>query len=193
MNEYGAIIIIVLFCLVIFQIISFGIYFRNRKISVKGISPVHPVLFITAKSAGLLCWISLFVQATGIFNLSYLDRNEYITVFTVLIYGAGCIFQFISYLNIGHNLKFGIPDENQQKSSTLKVDGLYRYSRNPMYVGFFLMIIASCVYIFNPLIWILSLFTIIVHHNIVLREEMFLQTTFGEEWTVYSKQVRRYL
>ncbi|MBN2237399.1 MAG: isoprenylcysteine carboxylmethyltransferase family protein, partial [Bacteroidales bacterium] len=103
------------------------------------------------------------------------------------------LLQLLSYVNLGKNLKFGIPDSEEQKKAILKTTGLYSFSRNPMYVGFFLMTIASCLYVLNPLIWVLSLFTLIVHHLIVLKEENFLKQTFDKEWFEYSKKVQRYV
>jgi len=173
--------------------LGFGIYLRIRKISMAGIPPVHPILFKTAKAAMMLCWVVLFVQAAEICNLSSFSQNELLTMIAIVFFGIGVLLQLLSYVNLGKNLKFGIPDGEEQKKAILKVTGLYSFSRNPMYVGFFLMTIASCLYVLNPLIWALSLFTLIVHHLIALKEEKFLKQTFGEEWFEYSKKVRRYV
>ncbi|MBN2167290.1 MAG: isoprenylcysteine carboxylmethyltransferase family protein, partial [Marinilabiliaceae bacterium] len=141
----------------------------------------------------MLCWFALFVQATEIYTISTFSQNELLTMIAIVSFGIGVLLQLLSYVNLGKNLKFGIPDSKEQKKAILKVTGLYSFSRNPMYVGFFLMTIASCFYVLNPLIWALSLFTLIVHHLIVQKEEKFLKQTFGDEWNAYSKKVRRYL
>jgi len=99
----------------------------------------------------------------------------------------------VAYANLGKNLKFGIPGKQEQEQATLKTDGIYRISRNPMYVGFYLMTLAACLYVLNPVVWVMALFSIFVHHKIVLKEEHFLSQRFGEQWAAYTRKARRYL
>jgi protein-S-isoprenylcysteine O-methyltransferase Ste14 len=62
-----------------------------------------------------------------------------------------------------------------------------------MYVGFFCMWLASSLYVMNPVVWLLSLFAVAVHHLIVRREEAFLARRFGAAWDDYRARVRRYV
>jgi len=66
-------------------------------------------------------------------------------------------------------------------------------SRNPMYVGVYLTIIASALYTTNPLVILLGVFVIAVHHRIVLAEEKHLRNMFGREYSEYCSCVRQYL
>lgn len=193
MFKYHAFFLQILLGMMLFQMLCFGIYLKRRKISASGIPPLHPVLFIIAKVAMGLCWLSLFIQAAGFYDLSVINGNDLPTVAAVVLFAIGILLQFLSYATLGKNLKFGLPTENEATKLTLKVTGIYRISRNPMYVGFFLMTIAACLYVLHPLIWTLSLFSIVVHHMVVLKEETFLNEAFGKNWDEYSKKVRRYL
>jgi protein-S-isoprenylcysteine O-methyltransferase Ste14 len=80
----------------------------------------------------------------------------------------------------------------------LNTKGIYKYSRNPMYVSGLLVFsgivlmgfengIVSYIFIFFFLIWILST------HYMVIMEERFLTKKYGDEYLEYKKKVRRYL
>ena len=80
------------------------------------------------------------------------------------------------------------------QSPTLRVDGPYRITRNPMYVGWTLLIIG--VGLFMGSWWLLGaalLATIVTHYRVVLGEEMFLIERFGDEYEDYRRTVRRWL
>jgi len=71
--------------------------------------------------------------------------------------------------------------------------GLYRISRNPMYVSYFIYFL-GCVLLTQSLILfgILCVFQI-SSHWIILSEERWCIDQFGAEYTVYMKMVRRYI
>ncbi len=193
MTNNHNIFLLFLFGIMLIQMVGFSFFLKNKKISMAGIPPVHPVLFKTAKAAMMICWVALFVQATEIYTISTFNQNDLLTMIAIVFFCIGVLLQLLSYINLGKNLKFGIPNSEEQKQGTLKTKGIYRISRNPMYVGFYLMTLATCLYVLNPGVWVLALFSIIVHHYIILKEEVFLKKTFGNEWLEYVKQVRRYL
>jgi protein-S-isoprenylcysteine O-methyltransferase Ste14 len=62
-----------------------------------------------------------------------------------------------------------------------------------MYVGVYLTIAASSLYTLNPLVILLGVFVIAVHHRIVRAEEKHLRNVFGRTYMEYCKSVRRYI
>lgn len=76
----------------------------------------------------------------------------------------------------------------------LVVTGLYRYSRNPMYVGVSMILLgwAHAFHSARHLIYAVIVIALF-HVRIVLGEEPRLARTHGEEWTRYSTRVRRWL
>lgn len=70
--------------------------------------------------------------------------------------------------------------------------GLYRFSRNPMYVAYFFYF-AGCALLTHSLLLlgILLVFQISAHW-VILAEERWCAETFGEAYTRYTQQVRRY-
>lgn len=76
----------------------------------------------------------------------------------------------------------------------LVIIGLYRYSRNPMYVGVINMIAGWALYTGSPLIAAYCLFmSAMFCLRVVYGEELILAKQFGEEWINYVKTVPRWL
>ena len=76
----------------------------------------------------------------------------------------------------------------------LVTTGIYRYSRNPMYLGMILIIISTTIYylnflsVFSPLI-----FYIWINKFQINREEIFLEDKFGSEYLKYKSKTRRWI
>jgi len=76
----------------------------------------------------------------------------------------------------------------------LATDGIYRWTRNPMYVGGLpLMIGIAVVFALDwlPLLMVPAAF--VLHFGIVRREECYLAGKFGDEYRGYCAQVPRYV
>lgn len=80
------------------------------------------------------------------------------------------------------------------KATTLVTTGLYRFTRNPMYLGMVLMLLGAAL-VFGSLAALLPLplFVIIIQRRFILGEERFLETTFGDEYRAYRQRVRRWI
>ena len=76
----------------------------------------------------------------------------------------------------------------------LLTEGMYRYSRSPMYLGLLLLIIAATIWFGTLFGIIISLFFILLMNilQIIPEEEALLQI-FGEEYLEYKKKVRRWI
>ena len=82
------------------------------------------------------------------------------------------------------------------RKPTTKVvtDGIYAYSRNPIYVGMVILLFALSVLLNN--LWIMIFvpaFVIIMTRGVIEMEELYLEEKFGQEYTDYKKRVRRWL
>ena len=79
-------------------------------------------------------------------------------------------------------------------SPELLVRGIYRHTRNPMYVGMTLLQVGLGVALGNPWIGILAPMTLLLIHFIAVRpEEDYLSDKFGDSYARYKATVRRYL
>ena len=78
-------------------------------------------------------------------------------------------------------------------SSALILEGPYRFTRNPMYVGMTALALGIGAALNNG--WIVALAPValaIVHFTAVLPEERYLEETFGEGYVELKRRVRRY-
>ena len=76
----------------------------------------------------------------------------------------------------------------------LVVKGLYRFTRNPMYVGVAAMIAGQAGYYRSASIGIYLLIVLLAFHTFVrLYEEPTLRRLFGEQYEVYCRTVPRWL
>jgi protein-S-isoprenylcysteine O-methyltransferase Ste14 len=76
----------------------------------------------------------------------------------------------------------------------LVAGGLYKYSRNPMYVGVIMMLIAEAIFFQSTgLWWYLVVVFIAFHLFILIHEEPRLKQDFGAEYEAYCTRVRRWI
>ena len=76
----------------------------------------------------------------------------------------------------------------------LVVNGLYRYLRNPMYVGVFFLVLSRAVYFWSvPIVAYLLLVAICVNLFILFYEEPHLRKVFGEQYLDYCRRVPRWI
>jgi protein-S-isoprenylcysteine O-methyltransferase Ste14 len=105
----------------------------------------------------------------------------------VLLLG-GIFLSSPAFFQLGRNLRLGLPGED----TDLVTSGVFRISRNPVYVGIFLMMGASLVYAFSWINAVAVATAILLHHRIILAEERFLAGRF-KSYDAYRARVRRYL
>ncbi|MEJ1242447.1 isoprenylcysteine carboxylmethyltransferase family protein [Chryseolinea sp. T2] len=79
-------------------------------------------------------------------------------------------------------------------TTKLVVSGLYRYSRNPMYVGVSLMLLGDSLFLQKQSVWIYAIVVFAAFNIYVIAfEEPRLRKDFGEDYDTYRKNVRRWL
>ena len=80
------------------------------------------------------------------------------------------------------------------QSASLVVSGVYRISRNPMYVGFLLVLIAWGVFLSNLASFVLlPTFVIYMNRFQIVPEERYMREKFGEAYRQYEAGVRRWV
>ena len=181
-------IVIVVFATFLITVMISGILFRRRSIDPFGKPPVRRSIFIPGKAAMFCCWTVLFLEAIGV-EVPQVRLPVWFSNTGVIIATTGMVFIIMSFIRLGNANRFGFPED----STKLRTGGIYRISRNPMYVGFFLLCIAAVIRVPNLFVLLCAIAVAAVHHRIVLAEETFLDGRFGQSWWVYSGRVRRYL
>ncbi len=81
-----------------------------------------------------------------------------------------------------------------EESSYLVTEGLFKYSRHPMYLGMLLALVGLFILLgsITPL-FVIPVFVWVFTKKFVLIEEKALQEKFGEEYLSYKAKVRRWI
>jgi protein-S-isoprenylcysteine O-methyltransferase Ste14 len=75
----------------------------------------------------------------------------------------------------------------------LATDGIFQWVRNPMYVGFALLVAGVGIALAST--WTLVLMipaALVIHYGVVLREERYLEAKFGDAYRRYKQAAPRY-
>ncbi|MEW8437138.1 MAG: isoprenylcysteine carboxylmethyltransferase family protein [Candidatus Thiodiazotropha taylori] len=81
-----------------------------------------------------------------------------------------------------------------ETASTLVTSGIYRYSRNPMYLASLMLLTGWAIYLGSLVAALfLPLFILIVTQQQILHEEMALEQLFAQNYRDYKARVRRWL
>jgi protein-S-isoprenylcysteine O-methyltransferase Ste14 len=79
-------------------------------------------------------------------------------------------------------------------ASALVSGGVYRLTRNPMYLGLLLLLLALAVFLSNPVALLLvPVFVLYINRFQITPEERALASLFGGEYAAYKERVRRWL
>ncbi len=83
---------------------------------------------------------------------------------------------------------------NPEQTEHFVSDGVYRFSRNPMYAGLGCWLVAWAGYLAHPLPWLfLAAFVAYMTRFQIMPEERVLVQKFGAEYESYCRRVRRWL
>lgn len=73
-------------------------------------------------------------------------------------------------------------------------DGIYAYTRNPMYLGVMLWVVAAALYFDKVWILIMVVPLVIFMNKVVIeKEEAYLEEKFGDDYRAYKEKVRRWI
>jgi protein-S-isoprenylcysteine O-methyltransferase Ste14 len=80
------------------------------------------------------------------------------------------------------------------KSDQLITNGIYRISRNPIYIGMVVFLVGTAILFGSATPWIVRPFyPWLINRKFILIEEEMLEKEFGEEYRKYKSRVRRWI
>lgn len=100
----------------------------------------------------------------------------------VVFYSIGLCLCTITIVN------FSTPD-----ASGMNTNGIYRFSRNPMYIAYFICYIGMALLTQSSILFAVILIFQFSAHWIILAEERECKEEFGDAYIQYMKKVRRYI
>ncbi len=161
---------------------------RRRQIEQDGDAPIGKSVFYGSKYLIVVVWVAMILASWGV-RVSFVESPAALQTAAVCLWVAGFLVLFAGRFGLGDSFRIGRPRE----STRLRTDGLFRISRNPMYVGVYSTLLAATLYTMNPALLLAGIFIAAVHHRIILAEEAHLRSAFGKEYAEYCRRVRRYL
>ncbi|MDO4459909.1 MAG: isoprenylcysteine carboxylmethyltransferase family protein [Clostridia bacterium] len=102
----------------------------------------------------------------------------------------GVVFFAVSSITMKNSWRAGIPQEDKTEFVT---DGIYKWSRNPAFLGFDMMYLGILIMYLNPVLAFFTVWAMLMLHLQILEEEKFLAKRFGTDYENYRKHVFRYL
>ncbi|MFT5788301.1 MAG: protein-S-isoprenylcysteine O-methyltransferase Ste14 [Shewanella sp.] len=135
----------------------------------------------------LAMWASSFLVPT-------VEMNTVARVaLSVAVLASGIFFCIAGVVSF-RNAKTTVNPFKPETTTVLVSSGIYAISRNPMYAGFALFLVAWTVYLSSPWLCIGVVgFTLYMNKFQIVPEERALKEIFGPEFISYQTRVRRWL
>ena len=144
-----------------------------------------PVLFLAALVVGFLADYFLPLP----YSVFGTGETPWIAGGLLILVGAA-----IAFTGIRNFTKAATPVQGTKPTRSLVTTGIHSWSRNPIYIGMFLIYAGMGVAARSPWILILLLpLAITIRYGVVAREETYLDRRFGDSYRTYMARVRRWL
>lgn len=146
---------------------------------------VPPVVVLLL--AGGAMWIAASALPSLDFPLPY---KKLVAVVLAAAGGAVAVLGVLSFRHARTTVNPMKPDA----ASSLVTTGIYRFTRNPMYLGMLLLLAGFAMYLANvAALVLLPVFVVYMNQFQIKPEERALSAIFGPELTAYQQRVRRWI
>jgi protein-S-isoprenylcysteine O-methyltransferase Ste14 len=142
---------------------------------------------LVAMGVALLMWLASWV--VGPFEMPYVLRIGATLAFVVVGLGFD-----LAGLDSFVRAKTTVNPIKPASTSSLVITGIYRVTRNPMYLGLLLVLLGWATFLANGVAFLLApLFVLYINRFQIDPEERVLSAKFGAEFSAYKAGVRRWL
>lgn len=146
---------------------------------------VPPVAVTMLTAAGMWC-VSLFTPSLVLPEVVRLGIAG-----ALLVAGVGISVAGVKSFRLA---KTTVNPTRPGSASTLVTSGIYRFTRNPMYLGFLLALLGWAVFLSSPQGFAGALIFVLYMNRFQIKpEEMAMSSMFGEKYERYKIEVRRWL
>ncbi|MBF0377275.1 MAG: isoprenylcysteine carboxylmethyltransferase family protein [Desulfamplus sp.] len=123
-----------------------------------------------------------------------MNMNKWVLyLLSLFFFIGGSLFSIAGVIGF-RNAKTTVNPLKPDNASSLVDTGIYRISRNPMYVGLFLLLISLALFLSNLYAFIAALFFILYMNKFqIAPEERALEKIFGTNYIDYKNRVRRWI
>ena len=141
----------------------------------------------------ILTLLTALVMWAGARNFPPYDRPDWLYAATlgVAVTGVLLIPSGIVSLRLARTT---ISPTRPDRSKSLVVSGIFRLTRNPIYLGSLVLLTAWAMHLWQPQSFVaLPVFAAWMHRFQILPEERALRAKFGDEFEAYARSTRRWL
>ena len=139
--------------------------------------------------------VTLFFGLCIYFSRPYFPEfsNSVLNLLSIISFVVG-IFVFAAAVSSFKKQKTTVNPISIENASSLVVSGIFKYSRNPMYLGMSFVLL-GLAFKFNVIGGLLftGIFMLFITIFQIKPEEVAMEKLFGQEWKDYTKNVRRWL
>lgn len=137
----------------------------------------------------------IFLVLIHLFYLQYISfsfgqLNYAVSVIGIFIYLIGSLATIFSKINMGKN--WGVPAQLDKDRQDLVITGLYKFSRNPMYLGF-ILITSGYFLALRSYFIVIPILLFFVLNKAAEKEEKLLEKNFGKKYLEYKTKVPRFI
>lgn len=134
-----------------------------------------------------LMWVAS--SATPTFDF-FLPAKFLLSVSLALIGAVTCLSGVVSF----RRAKTTVNPMKPNSTSSLIVSGIYKYTRNPMYLGFLLVLLGWAAFLSNlAALALLPAFVVYINRFQIRPEECVLASLFPHDYPAYRAKVRRWI
>ena len=139
--------------------------------------------------------VTLFFGLCIYFSRPYFPEfsNSVLNLLSIISFVVG-IFVFAAAVSSFKKQKTTVNPISIENASSLVVSGIFKYSRNPMYLGMSFVLL-SLTFKFNVIggLFLTGIFMLFITIFQIKPEEVAMEKLFDQEWKDYTKNVRRWL
>ena len=117
-------------------------------------------------------------------------QSYFVSYIGIIITSIGLLIFILAMVSMKTSWRVGIDKKTKSKLIT---QGIYKYSRNPAFVGFDLMFLGLFFTYSNLLTLSILVINLLSIHKLILQEERHLQDMLHEEYKDYKNRTPRYL
>ena len=183
--------IIAIIILVAFYMFYFAKIVIQKKQSIRtnqmGIGNKPKKVLIIERIMSIATVLTCIAGVSSIFLVKKFIMAE-LRIAGIVIGVVAVLFFALATITMKNSWRVGIPEEK----TSLITNGIYKWSRNPAFLGFDLLYLSMCLMFFNIPLALVSVWAAVMLHFQILQEEEHMHHMFGEEYDKYREHTLRY-
>ena len=200
MIDYTRIVLPIYFVLYIFLLVIARTIIVRKKIgkspiALKNADDANGLIALYLKTSiillGIYVMLSSLIESTTAFLLPiHILESGIIKIAGMVLLAISLMWTYMAQTNMRDSWRIGIDEEQK---TALVTDGVFRFSRNPIYLGMITTIAGLFLATPNAFTLLLAITTWLLIQIQIRLEETFLLNEHGDQYLIYKNQVRRFI